>query len=98
MHRKEQFSLRFRGLSEEMEMKIRTAMSGTDFNVRRSSRRSSSPAVNTLVFDPHEAVELSALYAMLEAFPVESDKYEVWASVVASAITVESSYPNTSCN
>src|SRR5260370_39135255 len=81
-YRKERYRLRFFGLSTEMEGSIRTALPGAEFKPPRSSLPS---VTNILLFDLHEGIDLSSLYATLDTQQLEPVRVEVIASLVTTS-------------
>ena len=82
MPRSERFRLRFLGLSEDAEQKIRESFPGPECRVPKSSLPS---VTNALLFDSREGLDLSVLYKTLDNVPLGPTDYEVTASVVTSS-------------
>ncbi len=83
LYRKERFSFRFIGLSEDLAAKIRHSLATVTFKSPRSSLPRSAAGL-VLAFDLNETMDLTRLYATLTELPVDPSMYSVWISLVTS--------------
>jgi hypothetical protein len=79
-YRKERYRLRLFGLSADMQAEIRAALPGPEVKSRRSGQET-----NILLFDLHEAMDLSALLRTVDTLQLEPEHFAVSASVVTTS-------------